>query len=135
MTTKIPQKQKRKKSLLRNSSTYFLVNAAILFVLMILCVWIAFSPVDVQCAYAAKGLSCPTCGLTRAFRTVLAFDFEHIYIQRSVFQIVFFFAFQLIWRVIVFLLYFRKEPSKRFIGADILLSITLFVAVFWRLIF
>jgi hypothetical protein len=135
MMTKIPLKQKTGKSLFRNKSTYFLVNAAVLLVLIVLFAWIAFIPADVKCVYAAKGLSCPTCGLTRAFRTVLSFDFANVHLQRSVFQITFFFVIQLIWRAIVFLMYFRREPSKWFIGADVLFSIALFILVFGRLFF
>lgn len=135
MMIKIPRKQRTGKNLLRNRSAYFLINAAILLVLLFICGWVIFRPADVKCVYAAKGLSCATCGLTRAFRTIILLDFKGIHLQSGVFQIAFFFVFQLICRTTVFLFYFRREPSKGFIAADVLFSIALFILVFWRLIF
>jgi hypothetical protein len=134
MTTKTPPKQRTEKSLLRNRSTYFLINAAIVCVLLVMCGWIVFSPADVQCVYATKGLICPTCGLTRAFRTVLSLDFNHIHLQQGVFKIAFFFLVQLFFRFVIFILTLRNEWPNSFTVMDVAFSVVIFVWAFWHLL-
>ncbi|MBI3238482.1 MAG: DUF2752 domain-containing protein [Flavobacteriia bacterium] len=94
--------------------------------------WLYFTPEDLHCVYAQKGLVCPTCGLTRAFRAIITFDVEAT-INPLHWKMVLFFIVQFFLRLIATLWSYNKQPSNRLITIDCVLSSILFVLAFYPL--
>jgi len=97
-----------------------------------LIIWLYVTPEDVSCVYAEKGLTCPTCGLTRAFRAILSFD-STVAINPLHLKIVFFVLIQFFQRLIATVWSFYKTPSWRWIMIDIAVSVLLFIWAFYEL--
>jgi hypothetical protein len=94
--------------------------------------WLYFTPEDLHCVYAQQGLVCPTCGLTRAFRAIITFDVEAT-IDPLHRKMVLFFIVQFFLRLVATLWSYYKQPSRRLITLDIVLSSILFVLAFYPL--
>lgn len=112
--------------------TYFWINLLLLIAFLGLVVWLYFTPEDLSCVYAEKGLTCPTCGLTRAFRAIITFD-STVKINPLHMKIVFFFLIQLLMRLVVTVWSFYKIPTRRLITTDIAVSVMLFIVAFYPL--
>ncbi|HLP53942.1 MAG TPA: hypothetical protein VK151_02900 [Fluviicola sp.] len=95
--------------------------------------WLYFTPEDISCVYVQKGLSCPTCGLTRAFRAIITLD-SSVEINPLHGRIVYFCLIQFFLRLTATLWSYYKTTSRKWIITDIILSVLLFVWAFYVLL-
>jgi hypothetical protein len=112
--------------------TYFWINLLLLTALLGGLLWLYFTPEDLHCVYAQKGLLCPTCGLTRTFRAIITGDLEKT-INPLHGKIVGFFIVQFFLRLTATFWSTYKQPSRRLITLDIVVSSMLFVVAFYPL--
>jgi len=97
-----------------------------------LILWLYFTPEDVSCVYAQRGLTCPTCGLTRGFRAIITFDSTAV-INPLQLKIIVFVLIQFFLRFLLTLRSFYKTPSQKLITIDIAMSALMFVMAFYEL--
>ncbi|MDH4473789.1 MAG: DUF2752 domain-containing protein [Fluviicola sp.] len=112
--------------------SYFWINLLLFIAFLGGVLWLYFTPEDLHCVFAQKGLVCPTCGLTRAFRAIIAGDVEKT-INPLHGKIVMFFIVQFFLRLAATLWSYYKQPSSRLITLDVVVSSLLFVLAFYPL--
>ncbi|MBW3518447.1 DUF2752 domain-containing protein [Flavobacterium sp. NKUCC04_CG] len=98
-----------------NSSSiqsYRIINYTLLVLFMAGLLWLLFSPVTPSCYYQKNyGINCPTCGLTRDFKSILKGDFSGLIAANSFY---YFSAFSLVFlsRIVAnTLLYYRSNRN------------------------
>lgn len=116
----------------RNRDTYFYINFFLLLVFLAVFAWVLVAPSDVRCVYAAEGYSCATCGLTRAFRSLLTGDFSELTAGTRNSAILGFFCYSLVSRLLLVICSLGREAPTRVIGLDILITLAVFTYAFLR---
>lgn len=92
----------------------------------------------IKCAHFEQtGVPCETCGISRSFSEIIRFDFQSAKdFNRNGIPIFLFFIIQLVFRILLSLVYARKWIRQRnVIILDGIISLALFIITFKNLIF
>lgn len=108
-----------------NPREYHYFNALIFFNVLALLLAAKLNWFSVRCVYAEKGISCKTCGLTRAFQDILNGNFSAV--NPAFLMLFLLIGGQLVLRPLVSLLLLvnKRQAIIRYI--DILVSIAVFI--------
>ncbi len=118
---------KQKTIRLSGNRQYHLFNGLIFILIAIGLVCLKLNLFTVQCVYAKVGITCKTCGITRAFRAILNGEISRVSnLQLYVFILL---GGQLIIRPLVSYLLFFTKKHKAIMKADIF--ITAFMLIFY----
>ena len=119
----------------RSNQTYFYFNLISFIALVLLMIVVKWELIGVKCVYQEAGMSCKTCGLTRAFTAFLNGEFQLS--QHSFFElkIILFFFVQFLARGILTGWLLVYEQGKALSYIDCVLSSIFFIYSFIELIF
>ncbi len=107
----------------RSRQSYRLINYTLLVLFVVGLLWLLYGPVTPSCYYQdTYGMSCPTCGLTRDFKSILSGDFSNLISKSSLY---FFVAFSLIFltRILANMLLNFSNIRKVFIVYEVAAAI------------
>lgn len=118
--TKYPKTQSNE-----NINQYHYINTLLFLVVFCLLLFVKLNWFTIQCVYAAKGLTCKTCGLTRTFYAALDGNFS---VVPTYFLILFLIiGGQLLLRPLISILLFTTSKPALIRNADITISILMFI--------
>jgi len=115
------------------NQTYFYFNLISFTALVLLMIIVKWELIAVKCVYQEAGMSCKTCGLTRAFNSFLNGNFQFSWSHLFEIKIILFFCLQFLARGFLTAWLFFSEQHKTVLYADCVVSSTFFVYAFYEL--
>jgi|GEM_PF-5522236 len=117
----------------RSNQTYFYFNLISFVALLLLVISVKWELIAVKCVYQEAGMSCKTCGLTRAFTAFLNGNFQFSWSHLLELKIILFFCLQFLARGFLIAWLLVQEQGQKLVYIDGLLSGICFLVAFFEL--